>query len=195
MRELNDWCTLPTKMGDFQMHDTGSEKLILITFGDIANLAIPALLRVHSSCKASEVFGALDCDCSDQLKQSMKLIAKEKNGILIYLQQEGRGQGLSNKIKAIRLAEVEKLDTVEAFDRLSLEQDIRDYQPVVDLLKVIGVSKIRLITNNPNKIAFIKDSGVEVTKIVAINSIVRDQNKGYLLTKTKKLKHTINKFN
>lgn len=191
MRELNNWCTLPTKMGDFQMYDTGSEKLILITFGDIANLAIPALLRVHSSCKASEIFGALDCDCSDQLKQSMKLIAKEESGIIFYLQQEGRGQGLSNKIKAIRLAEVEGFDTVEAFDHLNFEQDVRDYQPVVELLQKTGILKVRLITNNPQKVAFLKNSGIEVTEIVALNSIVRDQNKDYLQTKVTKLNHTI----
>ncbi len=192
MRELNNWCTLPTAVGDFQMYDTGSEKLMLITSGDIANLTIPSLLRVHSSCKASEVFGALDCDCSDQLKQSMRLIAKEKNGMIIYLQQEGRGQGLSNKIRAIRLAEIEKLDTVEAFNYLNLEQDVRDYQTVVELLQKIGILKVRLITNNPKKVEFLQDSGIEVTEIVALNSIVRNQNKDYLQTKVKKLNHTIN---
>ena len=97
MLELNSWCTLPTSIGNFRMYDVGYEEVLLISMGDVFDLGDKPLLRIHSSCLASEVFGANDCDCSDQLNESMKLIATEGKGIVIHLQQEGRGQGLSKK--------------------------------------------------------------------------------------------------
>ncbi len=191
MSNLNNWCILPTKIGDFRMYDTGSESLKLLSFGDIKNINNKVLLRIHSSCIASEVFGALDCDCADQLKASMKLISKEKNGIIIYINQEGRGQGLSNKIKAIHLMQSNGLDTVEAYDCLGLKQDIRSYQEAVDLLKLIGIDNARLITNNLRKKDFLEKNGVHV-EVVSLPTVVRKENSDYLETKNKKLKHTIN---
>ena len=98
-RALRHWCTLPTEYGPFRMYDTGEENVRLITMGDIATLTEEPYLRVHSSCLASEVFGARDCDCADQLDQSMRLIATEGTGVIIHLHQEGRGHGLSKKLE------------------------------------------------------------------------------------------------
>ena len=117
------WCELPTKIGIFRMYDMQDEKFRLISFSDINNLCEAPLIRIHSSCMASEVFKALDCDCADQLESSMKLIAKEKEGIIFHLHQEGRGHGLSSKIKAVQLMQNKNIDTVEAFNELDFEHD------------------------------------------------------------------------
>lgn len=191
MSNFDNWCVLPTEIGDFRMYDTGINSLKLLSFGDLNHLNNRVLLRLHSSCIASEVFGALDCDCADQLKASMTLISKEKNGIIIYVNQEGRGQGLSNKIKAIHLMQSKGLDTVESFDCLGLKQDIRTYDDAVYLLKKIGINEVRLITNNLRKKDFLEKNGILV-EVVCLPAIVRKENNDYLKTKNKKLKHTIN---
>ncbi len=188
--KFNNWCALPTPMGEFRMYDSGDEHIRIVSMGEIEDLGSNPLLRVHSSCMASEVFGAADCDCADQLHESMKLIATEGRGLVVHLHQEGRGQGLSQKIRAVRFMQRDRLDTVEAFEALGLEQDTRDYAPVVALLRRLGISSVRLISNNPRKINYLEQHGVHVT-MVNTHPIVRPENIDYLRTKKAKLGHKL----
>ena len=188
MFELTNWCTLPTPMGNFRMYDTGNEDIRLISMGDVDTLGELPFLRIHSSCLASEVFGAIDCDCADQLRESMKLIATEGEGIIIHLHQEGRGQGLSKKIRAVRLMESDGFDTVEAFEHLGLEQDIRNYDFVVAILKSLEIIAVRLISNNPRKSRFLRVNDIEVSS-VNTHPNIRPENEAYLHTKNQKLGH------
>jgi GTP cyclohydrolase II len=187
---LTNWCYLPTPMGNFRMYDSGNEDIRIITFGDIFSFKDGDILRIHSSCIASEVFGSKDCDCADQLKEAMKLIAHEKSGLIIHLNQEGRGQGLTNKIKAVNLMQHIGVDTFDAFEQLNFEQDIRTYVPAVKILKHLGINSIRLISNNPRKAAFLERNGLSVLPLKTHPNI-RPENKDYLLTKNHKLGHTL----
>ncbi len=186
----SNWCTLPTPMGNFRMYDTGDEDVRVVCMGDINAQGDVPLLRVHSSCLASEVFGALDCDCADQLREAMKRIATEGKGMVIHLHQEGRGQGLSRKIHAVRLMESERLDTVEAFEALGLEQDIRDYTKAVKVLRHLQLDSVRLISNNPRKRRFLERSGIRVSS-ENTHPNVRPENEEYLHTKKEKLGHEL----
>ena len=190
MSELTNWCTLPTPMGNFRMYDTGDENVRLISRGDVNNLGKRPLLRIHSSCLASEVFAAIDCDCADQLRESMKLIAIEGEGIIIHLHQEGRGQGLSKKIRAVRLMESDDFDTFEAFEHLGLEQDTRNYDSAVAILKSLEIFAVRLISNNPRKIQFLQENDIEVST-VNTHPNIRPENEAYLHTKNQKLGHQL----
>jgi GTP cyclohydrolase II len=172
------------------MYDTGNESVRLISKGDVYKFGKTPLLRIHSSCLASEVFGANDCDCADQLSESLKLIAIEGEGLIIHLHQEGRGQGLSNKIRAVRLMESDDLDTVEAFEHLGLEQDIRNYDSAVTILKSLDIIAVRLISNNPRKRQFLQDNGIEVSS-VNTHPNIRPENEMYLHTKNQKLGHQL----
>jgi GTP cyclohydrolase II len=186
----NNWCTLPTTMGDFRMYDTGDESVRVVCFGELDDQGPHPLLRMHSSCLASEVFGAVDCDCADQLREAMKLIAMEGRGLIVHLHQEGRGQGLTNKITAVRTMQRDGLDTVEAFTSLGLTQDTRSYEPVVALLRTLAIERVRLISNNPAKIRFLAERGVTVES-VSTHPTVRPENAEYLLTKNAKLGHRL----
>jgi len=184
------WCALPTPMGEFRMYDSGDEHVRVVCLGELEDQGAEPLLRVHSSCLASEVFGAVDCDCADQLREAMKLIATEGRGLVVHLHQEGRGQGLSKKIRAIHRMQQEGLDTVEAFDVLGLEQDTRSYDAAVSLLQRLGISRVRLISNNPRKVRYLEHHGVRVT-IVNTHPTVRPENAEYLKTKKVKLGHQL----
>jgi len=177
-------------MGVFRMYDAGDENVRVITMGDIDNQGENPLLRIHSSCLASEVFGAQDCDCADQLRESMKFIATEGNGIIIHLHQEGRGQGLSEKIRAVRLMESDSLDTVQSFEQLGLEQDIRTYESAVELLKSLKIDAVRLISNNPRKRHYLENNNISVSS-VNTHPNIRPENKEYLYTKMRKLGHLL----
>ena len=187
---FESWCVLPTPMGDFRMYDSGDEQVRIICFGDLHDQGREPLFRMHSSCLASEVFGAVDCDCADQLREAMKLIATEGRGLIVHLHQEGRGQGLSKKILAVHRMQHEGLDTVEAFTALGLEQDTRTYEPAVRLLRHLGISSVRLISNNPRKIGYLERNGVR-TKTVNTHPTVRPENAEYLKTKKTKLGHQL----
>ncbi|ROS00194.1 GTP cyclohydrolase II [Sinobacterium caligoides] len=188
--ELKNWCTLPTSVGDFRMYDMENENISLICMGDINELSNNTLFRVHSSCRASEVFGALDCDCADQLKEAMKMIASEGSGLIIYQHQEGRGHGLSLKIQAVSLMEEGGLDTAEAFDALNLSQDVRSYVESIAVLKQLDINSVRLVSNNPRKKAFLKKHGIEVSS-VNTHPNIRPENSEYLKTKNTKLGHNL----
>lgn len=187
-RIADNWCALPTLIGEFRMYDTGDEGVRVICMGDLHHQGDEPLLRIHSSCLASEVFGAVDCDCADQLSEAMKLIALEGCGLIVHLHQEGRGQGLSQKIRAVRKMQEDGLDTVEAFQALGLEQDVRRYDEVLQLLENLGLSSVRLISNNPRKARFLEQRGVRV-KIINTHPRMRRENASYLKTKKSKLGH------
>ena len=187
---FHNWCTLPTDYGPFRMYDTGHEEVRLITMGDIAHLAEEPYVRIHSSCLASEVFGARDCDCADQLDQSMRLVAREGSGVIIHLHQEGRGHGLSKKIQAVRMMEKFNVDTAESFEILNFEQDVRSYTSAISILDVLGVSKLKLISNNPRKKAELERCGITVTE-QRTYPVLRDENMDYLHSKNDKLGHKL----
>lgn len=172
------------------MYDSGDELLRVICLGDLREQGERPLLRVHSSCLASEVFGAGDCDCADQLRESMKLIATEGRGLIIHLHQEGRGHGLSLKIKAVAKMQQARLDTVEAFESLGLEQDVRHYDDAVRVLNVLGINDVRLISNNPRKVHYLETHGIR-TEMVNTHPTVRAENAAYLATKKAKLGHLL----
>jgi GTP cyclohydrolase II len=134
------------------------------------------------------VFGALDCDCADQLREAMKLIMTEGRGLVIHIHQEGRGQGLSKKIRAVGLMQRAQLDTVEAFEKLGLEQDIRRYDAAVQVLRNAGIDSVRLISNNPRKIRYLQQHGIQV-EMVNTHPRIRAENAEYLKTKKAKLGH------
>lgn len=185
---LDNWCILPTPMGDFRMYDTGDEALRVICLGSLREQGREPLLRLHSSCLASEVFGAMDCDCADQLRESMKRIAREGRGLIIHLHQEGRGHGLSQKIRAVHAMQQDGLDTVEAFDALGLAQDARSYRKAVDLLHALDIAAVRLISNNPSKARYLQQDGLHV-EMVGTHPTIRPENAEYLETKRTKLGH------
>ncbi len=188
---LENWCELPTKFGLFRMYDSGQNGVRIVTNGDIRMLPVPTLVRIHSSCTASELFSTLDCDCTDQLQQSMRLIADAGHGIIIHLRQEGRGHGISKKIEVARLMQTQQFDTVEAFDVLNLEHDPRQYPQVIEILKTLDITEIHLITNNPKKIQYLSEAGITVTKRIGLKPIIREENCNYLLSKKMRLGHEI----
>ncbi len=187
---LEVWCELPTSMGEFRMYDSGDERVRVVCLGDLGDQGADPLLRMHSSCLSSEVFGAVDCDCADQLREAMKLIAAEGRGIIVHLHQEGRGQGLSQKIRAIHRMQRDGLDTVEAFESLGLDQDTRSYDAAVSLLRRLEISRVRLISNNPRKMRYLQKRDVDVT-MVNTHPTVRPENLEYLRTKKAKLGHAL----
>ena len=158
--------------------------------GDIKNRD-SVLVRVHSECLTGDVFGSLRCDCAEQLHASMEMIKKEGAGIVVYMRQEGRGIGIVNKIKAYYLQQEEKMDTVEANCALGLKPDLRDYGIGAQILRHLGVKKIRLLTNNPAKRAGLGGHGLEITETVSIQIKPNPYNISYLKTKQQKMGHKL----
>jgi 3,4-dihydroxy 2-butanone 4-phosphate synthase/GTP cyclohydrolase II len=150
----------------------------------------PVLVRVHSECLTGDVFGSLKCDCRSQLMKAMEMISKEGKGVIVYLRQEGRGIGLVNKIKAYHLQE-QGLDTVEANKKLGFPPDMRDFGIGAQILRDLGVGKIRLLTNNPKKLIGLEGYGLEIVERVPIVTGVCEYNINYLKTKKEKLGHLI----
>ena len=191
--DMGDRVFLPTEYGNFDVipfrqHCNGLEHVALIK-GEWRPDE-PVLVRVHSSCATGDIFGSKKCDCGTQLHESMKMIEKEGKGVLLYLNQEGRGIGLMNKIAAYKLQE-QGYDTVEANLHLGFKDDERDYGVGAQILRHIGVTKMRLITNNPRKLAGIKGYGLEVVETIPIKVEPNQYNKFYLETKAKKMQHKL----
>ncbi len=182
-----------TKYGEFLLRVyravDGKEHLALIYEKEKINPKEPILVRIHSQCLTGEVFFSLKCDCREQLERSFQLIKKRKKGVLIYLNQEGRGIGLVNKIRAYSLQE-KGIDTVKANLLLNLPPDARDYQMAVDILKDLNIKKIEILTNNPQKISELEKGGIRVVKRIPIECL-NLQNKKYLKAKKEKLGHLI----
>ena len=152
----------------------------------------PVLVRVHSSCVTGDIFGSCRCDCGGQLHAAMEMVEKEGKGIVLYMFQEGRGIGLLNKLKAYKLQET-GLDTVEANIELGFKMDERDYGVGAQILRDLGVGKIKLISNNPKKRAGLSGYGIEIVDTVPIEVASNPHNERYLTTKRDKMGHDIMK--
>jgi len=187
---------LPTKFGEFKIrvfHEvkTGLDHVALI-LGDMEG-PDPVLVRVHSECLTGDSFSSLRCDCGPQLDAAMKTIQEFGWGVIVYLRQEGRGIGLKAKIQAYNLQD-QGVDTMDANILLGHPADARDYRIVVDILKKIGVSRINLMTNNPDKVEQISKHGIIVEDRKSIIVGIGDENREYLLTKADKMRHEISEF-
>ncbi|MBR3549557.1 MAG: bifunctional 3,4-dihydroxy-2-butanone-4-phosphate synthase/GTP cyclohydrolase II [Treponema sp.] len=187
---------LPTKYGMFELYGfkdlvTGEHHEALV-MGDIAD-GDPVLCRVHSECLTGDTFGSLKCDCGQQLDLALKKISEEGRGILVYLTQEGRGIGILNKIKAYALQD-KGMDTVDANLALGLPEDARDYNVGIQILRDLGVSKIKLMTNNPKKIYGLgdKNCGLEITERIPLQIQAQKFDSFYLETKMKRMGHLLN---
>jgi 3,4-dihydroxy 2-butanone 4-phosphate synthase/GTP cyclohydrolase II len=184
---------LPTIYGDFRIHAyrsdvTGDENVALV-MGDI-HPEDPVLVRVHSQCLTGDIFGSARCDCGVQLEQALERIAAEGKGVLLYLLQEGRGIGLMNKLRAYELQE-QGHDTVEANERLGFRPDQRDYGVGAQILRDLGVRKMRLLTNNPSKYIALNGYGLEIVERVQLEVAPTDNSRAYLRTKREKLGHLL----
>jgi 3,4-dihydroxy 2-butanone 4-phosphate synthase / GTP cyclohydrolase II len=184
---------MPTEWGDFDMIaytqlDTGEHHLALVKGSWEPDE--PILVRVHSSCVTGDIFGSCRCDCGPQLHKAMEMISKEGKGVVVYMNQEGRGIGLINKLKAYHLQE-NGLDTVEANIKLGFKMDQRDYGIGAQILRSLGISKMRLMSNNPKKRAGLVGYGLEVVENVPIEIKPNPHNEAYLKTKRDKMDHTI----
>ena len=191
--EMGEEVDMPTEWGHFRLIpfkqlSTGLEHIALIKGEWAENEAIP--VRVHSSCMTGDIFGSSRCDCGSQLHKAMEIVEKNGKGVIIYLNQEGRGIGLMNKMKAYKLQE-EGLDTVDANLCLGFKADERDYGVGAEILRKIGVHKMRLITNNPIKRIGLESYGLEVVENIAIEIKPNDFNSRYLHTKAERMGHTL----
>lgn len=184
---------MPTEWGDFDMIaytqlDTGEHHLALVKGSWEPNE--PVLVRVHSSCVTGDIFGSCRCDCGPQLHKAMEMISKEGKGAIVYMNQEGRGIGLINKLRAYHLQE-NGLDTVEANLKLGFKMDQRDYGIGAQILRSLGITKMRLMTNNPKKRSGLMGYGLEIVENVPIEIKPNPHNEAYLRTKRDKMNHAI----
>ena len=201
MVELVVSIDLPTRHGTFRSHlyrstVDGSEHVALSvgepTPGLQDGLARPVLVRVHSECLTGDVLGSLRCDCGGQLEAAMRRVAAEGEGVVLYMrQQEGRGIGLANKMKAYHLQQTQGLDTVQANQALGLPVDVRDYGVGAQILRDLGVRHMRLLTNNPSKYLALSGYGLQITERVPLQVAADQHNEGYLRAKRDKLGHVI----
>ena len=188
---------LPTKYGHFEIvpfqeKATGIEHMALIKGNFTAKDTV--LTRIHSSCATGDLFGSLKCDCGEQLNEAMKIIENNGSGVIVYLQQEGRGIGLMNKIKAYKLQEL-GMDTMEANIQLGFAGDEREYKEGAEILSALGVKKINLLTNNPDKILGLEKNGIKVVKRIPLIIQSTPFNKYYLDTKETHMGHQLSKEN
>ena len=184
---------LPTDIGEFTVHAFTDQKEskdhLAICMGDLLTNE-PVLSRIHSQCITGESFFSMRCDCRYQLTESLTQIAEKGRGVVFYLQQEGRGIGLSNKIKAYSLQD-KGLDTVEANHQLGFKEDERTYETVSGMIKFLAIKKLDLMTNNPKKIKALEDMGVEVNQRIPLSTDTNKYNEKYISTKINKLGHLL----
>jgi len=187
---------LPTQRGDFRLiafeSDVDRDNHLALVMGDDFKPDEAVMVRVHSECLTGDVFGSVRCDCGPQLERAMDLIAAEGRGVVLYLRQEGRGIGLCNKLRAYELQDQGK-DTVEANESLGFKADLRDYGIGSQILYDIGLRKIRLLTNNPEKYVAIKGYGLEIVERLPLETRPTQSNLRYLKTKKQKMGHLLSK--
>ena len=184
---------LPTQIGEFKIAGyrslTSNEEFVVLYKGQML-ADIPTLVRIHSQCLTGDVFGSIKCDCGLQLEKAMELIEAEGYGAIVYQQQEGRGIGIINKIRAYALQD-EGADTVEANEQLGFAIDERDYQQCAEILFDLGLCKVRVMSNNPDKIEALEKAGLQVIERVPIEVESKEPAAHYLRTKREKLGHLL----
>lgn len=185
---------LPTESGEFRIIGYRSlvsdEEFVVLARGRL-RAGRPTLARIHSQCLTGDVFGSTKCDCGQQLQEAMKLIAAENCGAIVYQQQEGRGIGIINKIRAYALQDA-GADTIEANERLGLEVDLRRYEQCAEILRDLGLRRVRLMSNNPEKIRALKHCGLEIVERVPLSVKFHSSLARYLKTKSARMGHLIN---
>jgi 3,4-dihydroxy 2-butanone 4-phosphate synthase/GTP cyclohydrolase II len=185
--------TLPTEFGRFAIHvyegGGDGETHVALVCGDIGS-GENVLTRLHSSCVTGDIFHSARCDCGPQLHAAMQRVSEEGRGVILYMSQEGRGIGLANKIKAYALQD-QGFDTVEANEKLGFAADGRDYKFAVQMLRDLGVRSMRLLSNNPRKLAGVTDDGLIVSELLPIEMPVSESTRRYLTTKKEKLGHQL----
>jgi 3,4-dihydroxy 2-butanone 4-phosphate synthase/GTP cyclohydrolase II len=185
---------LPTEWGDFKIAGyrsvTSDEEFVVVFKGDLRP-DVPALVRIHSQCLTGDVFGSAKCDCGQQLHLTLQMIEAEGRGAIVYQQQEGRGIGIINKIRAYELQD-KGADTVEANERLGLAVDAREYRQCAEVLFDLGLCQVKVISNNPGKLRALEDAGLEIVERVAIEVEANQSAARYLQTKKEKMGHLLN---
>ena len=191
--ELAAEARLPTERGEFRILGyrslVSAEEFVVIARGEF-HAERPALVRIHSQCLTGDVFGSTKCDCGQQLKAAMKLISDAGSGAIVYQQQEGRGIGIINKIRAYALQD-NGADTIEANQRLGLPVDLRRYEQCAEIIRHLGLRRIRLISNNPEKIDAMRRSGLEIVESVPLRIKLHQSLLRYLRTKRDQMGHLI----
>lgn len=185
--------SLPTAFGEFDLtlfEDQQAKEHLLLSKGEIRQSKEPLLVRVHSECLTGDIFGSHRCDCGEQLHEAMRMIEKKGRGAILYLRQEGRGIGLKNKLHAYQLQE-QGMDTFDANLALGFKPDERDYQFAAEILDALGVEKIDLITNNPEKIEQLEALGININKRIPLEIPAVKENENYLKTKKQKFHHLL----
>jgi len=185
---------LPTEWGDFQIAGyrslTSKEEYVVLFKGEM-NRETPTLVRIHSQCLTGDVFGSTKCDCGEQLHTTLHMIQQEGRGAIVYQQQEGRGIGILNKIRAYALQD-QGADTVEANERLGLAVDLRDYRQCAEILFDLGLCNVKVISNNPLKLQALEDAGLKIVERVSIEVDSAENAAHYLRTKKEKMGHLLN---
>ena len=184
---------LPTDFGEFRILGyrslNSNEEFVVLVQGELRKDR-PTLVRVHSQCLTGDVFGSTKCDCGQQLRKAMELIAREGSGAIVYQHQEGRGIGIINKIRAYALQD-EGADTIEANEKLGLAVDLRCYEQCAEILRDLGLKRVRLMSNNPEKMLTLEEMGIEVVERVSLVIPPSAAARGYLRTKKEKLGHLL----
>jgi 3,4-dihydroxy 2-butanone 4-phosphate synthase/GTP cyclohydrolase II len=185
---------LPTSRGEFMIagyrSTVSNEEFVVIYKGEMDG-EVPTLVRIHSQCLTGDVFGSIKCDCGPQLHKAMEMIEQEGRGAIVYQQQEGRGIGILNKIRAYALQD-EGADTVEANAQLGFAIDARDYQQCAEILFDLGLCKVRVISNNPDKLAALERAGLRIVERIPIEIDAKEPAAHYLRTKKEKMGHLLN---
>jgi 3,4-dihydroxy 2-butanone 4-phosphate synthase/GTP cyclohydrolase II len=184
---------LPTDFGEFRIIGyrslNSTEEFVVLVQGELRKDR-PSLVRIHSQCLTGDVFGSTKCDCGQQLRKAMELIERKGSGAIVYQQQEGRGIGIINKIRAYALQD-KGADTLEANDKLGLAVDLRCYEQCAEILRDLGVNSVRLMSNNPEKIRALEGMALKVVERISLETSPTDAARSYLRTKKEKMGHLL----